>query len=224
IFPGYWVCLIICGCVIAPLMACVEFGSPARVFSVAENSSQSFILRNMGLFHLNGFSLEGIFVIRPYNIAGLLSHNPVRGMINGSLWSLPFEVGCYVAVAVLAAVGVLRGARLVVLGLFAALWGFYAFDWVNPDGFWRCFPYVGIKQAVMLCLYFSAGFVCFLYREKIPYSPALFVVSLIALGGSLAVKIFGLVAPIAMSYAFLWMAFALPFGKFDRKGDFSYGT
>ena len=27
-----------------------------------------------------------------------------------------------------------------------------------------------------------------------------------------------------MTYAFLWLAFALPFGRFDRKGDFSYGT
>ena len=35
---------------------------------------------------------------------------------------------------------------------------------------------------------------------------------------------FGLIAPLAMSYAFLWLAFALPFGRFDRKGDFSYGT
>jgi peptidoglycan/LPS O-acetylase OafA/YrhL len=27
-----------------------------------------------------------------------------------------------------------------------------------------------------------------------------------------------------MTYAFLWLAFALPFARFDRKGDFSYGT
>jgi peptidoglycan/LPS O-acetylase OafA/YrhL len=224
IFPGYWVCLIVCGCVIAPLMAFTEFGTPTRVFSVPWNSSQSFMLSNAGLFHLNGFSLEGILFIRPNTIAGLLRHNPVQGMVNGSLWTLPFEVSCYVAVALLAAVGVLRRARLVVLGLFAGLWCFYAFDWVNPNGFWRCFPHLGIKQAVMLCLYFSAGCVCFLYREKIPYSPAIFVASLVALGGSVPVKMFGLIAPVAMPYAFLCLAFALPFRSFDRKGDFSYGT
>jgi peptidoglycan/LPS O-acetylase OafA/YrhL len=27
-----------------------------------------------------------------------------------------------------------------------------------------------------------------------------------------------------MTYAFLWVAFALPFERFDRKGDFSYGA
>ena len=224
IFPAYWVCLIACGCVIAPLMAFAEFGTLTRVFSVPWNSSQSFMIGNAGLFHLNGFSLGGILFIRPTSIADLLAHNPVHRTINGSLWTLPFEVSCYLAVAALAAVGVLRRARFVLFGLFAGLWCLHAFDWVNPDGFWRCFPYPGMKQLVMLCLFFSAGCVCFLYREKIPHSTAIFVTSLVALGGSLPLGVFGLIAPIAMTYAFLWLAFALPFGRFDRKGDFSYGT
>lgn len=224
IFPAYWVCLIVCGCVIAPLMALAEFGTPMKVFSTSENSSQSFMIGNAGLLHLNGFSIGGILFIRPTSIADLLAHNPVHRTINGSLWTLPFEVSCYLAVAALAAIGVLRRARFVVFGLFAALWCLYAFDWINPDGFWRCFPYPGMKQVVMLCLFFSAGCVCFLYREKIPHSIAIFVISLVALGGSLLLGVFGLMAPIAMTYAFLWLAFALPFGRFDRKGDFSYGT
>jgi CRISPR-associated Cas5-like protein len=36
--------------------------------------------------------------------------------------------------------------------------------------------------------------------------------------------VFGLVAPVAMTYGFLWLAFAMPFGRFETKGDFSYGT
>jgi peptidoglycan/LPS O-acetylase OafA/YrhL len=41
---------------------------------------------------------------------------------------------------------------------------------------------------------------------------------------SLPFEVFGLVAPIAIPYAFLWLAFALPFARFDKRGDFSYGT
>jgi peptidoglycan/LPS O-acetylase OafA/YrhL len=81
-----------------------------------------------------------------------------------------------------------------------------------------------MRPLVMLCLFFSAGCVCFLYREKIAHSTALFVISLVALVVSLPVGAFGLIAPIAMTYAFLWLAFTLPFGRFDTKGDFSYGT
>jgi peptidoglycan/LPS O-acetylase OafA/YrhL len=224
IFPGYWMCLVVCACVFAPLMAFAEFGTLMRVFSASWNSSQSFMINNVGLLHLNEFSIGGILFIRPNSIAGVLSHNPVPGIINGSLWSLPFEVSCYLAVAALAAVGVLRRARFIVLGLFAGLWCLYAFDYVNPDGFSRCFPYFGMKQLVMLCLFFSAGCVCFLYREKIPHSTAIFITSLVVLGGSLPLGVFGLIAPVAMTYAFLWLAFALPFGRFDTKGDFSYGA
>lgn len=224
IFPGYWACLVVCACVFAPLMAFAEFGTLMGVFSAPTNSPQSFIINNAGLFHLNGFSLGGILFIRPNSIAGLLSHNPVPGMINGSLWSLPFEVICYLAIAALTAIRVLRRARFIVLGLFAGLWCFYAFDCVNPDGFWQYFPYPGMQLLVMLSLFFSAGCLCFLYREKIPHSKALFLISLILLGGSLPLKVFGLIAPIAMTYAFLWLAFTLPFGRFERRGDFSYGA
>jgi peptidoglycan/LPS O-acetylase OafA/YrhL len=224
IFPAYWVCLIVCGCVFAPLIAFAEFGTFTHVFFTPRNSAQSFMVSNAGLLHLNGFSIGGILFIRPNSIAGLLSHNPVPGVINGSLWSLPFEISCYLAVAALAAVGVLRRARSLVLGLFVALWCLHAFDCLDPDGFWQRFPYAGMKLLVMLCLFFSAGCLCFLYREKIPHSTALFVISLVVLGGSLPLKVFGLIAPVAMTYAFLWVAFALPFERFDRKGDFSYGT
>lgn len=224
IFPAYWVCLIICGCVFAPLMAFAEFGTFTHVFFTPRNSSQSFMLSNAGLFHLNGFSIGGILFIRPNSIAGLLSHNPVPGVFNGSLWSLPYEAGCYLAVAALAAAGVLRRARSIVLGLFTGLWCLYAFDCINPEGFSQSFPYPGMKLLIMLCLFFSAGGACFLYREKIPHSTAIFVISLVVLGVSLPLRMFGLIAPIAMTYAFLWLAFALPFGRFDRKGDFSYGT
>lgn len=224
IFPAYWVCLVVCACIFAPLVAYIEFGTFVRVFSAPQNSPQSFMIANVGLFHLNGLSVGGLMFIRPDSIAGLLANNPVPRTVNGSLWTLPFEVACYLAVAFLAAVGLLRRAKFAVLALFAALWYLYAFDCMDPDGFRRWFPYSGVKVLVMLCVYFLAGCVCFLYREKIPHSDVAFIVSLVVVGGSLPVGVFGLVAPIAITYAFLWLAFNLPFERFEMKGDFSYGT
>jgi peptidoglycan/LPS O-acetylase OafA/YrhL len=224
IFPGYWVCLIVCACVFAPIMSYVESGSLTRIFSSPWNSPQSFMINNAGVLHLNGFSIEGVVMFRPNSIGGLLRHNPVPGVLNGSLWTLPFELICYLAVAAMALVGVLRRAKGFVLVLFGALWCLHAFDCVNPEGFSRCFPAIGVKQLVMLCLYFCGGCVCFLYREKILASPWLFVGALLLLGIGLAAGVFGFVAPIAMTYAFLWLAFSLPFTRFEARGDFSYGT
>ena len=224
IYPGYWICLVLCAGVFAPLAAFIEFGDPLRVFLAPRTSSQSFLIHNAGLFHANGLSIEGILAIRPNSIAGLLRNNPLPGIINGSLWTLPFEVACYLAVAVLAAIGVLRRARWIVVAMFVGLWCLHAFAYLNPEGFGRYFPSAGIRPLVMLCLYFSAGCVCFLYREKIPHSTVVFVLSLVMLAASLLFGAFGLIAPIALSYAFLWLAFTLRFGRFETKGDFSYGV
>jgi peptidoglycan/LPS O-acetylase OafA/YrhL len=76
----------------------------------------------------------------------------------------------------------------------------------------------------LLTLYFSAGCVCYLYRASIPASKVLFgaCLGLVVIG--LAFGSFGLVAPVAMSYVFMCLAFWLPIRRFDAWGDFSYGT
>jgi peptidoglycan/LPS O-acetylase OafA/YrhL len=182
------------------------------------------MIGNAGLFHFDGFSIPDILFIRPTSIGGLLRQNPTPNILNGTLWTLPIEVTCYLAVAALAAVGVLRRAKFIVAALFIVSWGLYAFYYSDPVGFRACFPIGGLRFLVMLCPFFAAGSVCFLYREKIPHSLPLFVISVVLLAVSLPFGVFGLVAPIAMPYAFLWVAFALPFARFDKKGDFSYGT
>jgi len=224
IFPGYWACLVVCAFVFAPLIALAEQGTLLGVFSAPRNSPQSYMLNNAGLFHLNGFSLLGIVDLHPKGIAGLLSHNPVPFQINGSLWTLPFEVACYLGVAALAMFGIMRRGRFVVLVLFVALWSLYALSYVNPRSFNRYFAHNGINALIPLCLFFAAGCVCFAYREKIPCSALIFAACVVILAASLPLGAFGLVSPIFMTYAFLWLAFRLPFGRFDAKGDFSYGT
>lgn len=224
IFPAYWICLVVCACVFAPLVAFVEHGTLLRVFSAPQDSPQSYMLGNAGLFHLHGGSLLGIVNIHPQTIAGLLRHNPFPYAINGSLWTLPFEVGCYVCVAALAVLGVVRRARGVVLILFVALWSLYAFSYLNSESFHRWLPVPGIDWLIMLSLFFCAGCVCFLYREKIPCSGAAFATCVAMLAASLPFGMFGLVTPIFLTYAFLWLAFNFSFPRFDAQGDFSYGT
>lgn len=48
--------------------------------------------------------------------------------------------------------------------------------------------------------------------------------SVVLLAVGLAFDSFGLVAPIALSYAFMCLAFWVPIRHFDARGDFSYGT
>ena len=224
IFPGYWACLIVCGCVFAPYFAYVEHGTLLRVFSAPRSSPQAYMFHNAGLFHLNGFSILGVLNVFPQSIAGLLSRNPYPFQINGSLWTLPFEFVCYLAVAALALFGVIRRARFFVVALFVILWSLHAYNYLWPKSFSHAFSCAGITMFIPLGLFFSVGSLCFLYREKIPCSSWAFVACMAVLVASLPLGLFGLAAPIFMSYAFLWLAFNLPFSRFDAKGDYSYGT
>jgi peptidoglycan/LPS O-acetylase OafA/YrhL len=224
IFPGYWVCLIVCGLIFAPYFAYVEYGNPLVIFFAPVTPPQTYILHNAGLLHSNGFTLLGVMNVFPQSIAGLLSHNPFPYQINGSLWSLPFEFVCYLAVAAFAFCGIIRRARSVVAGLAAILWSLFAYSYLWPRSFSLTFPLAALSLFLPLGLFFSVGSLCFLYREKIPSSAWVFVACIAVLVGSLPLGLFGIAAPIFMSYAFLWLAFNLPFSRFDAKGDYSYGT
>jgi peptidoglycan/LPS O-acetylase OafA/YrhL len=223
IFPGYWVCLLVCGFAFAPLIAWVEHGTLTRIFSAPYGSPQAFVLHNVGLFHLKP-SFIGAVTISPPGFVGLLTHNPMPVSINGSLWTLPLEVACYAGVAALAMCGLVRRGRWVFLASFAGFLLLYAHNYLYPASFNRSFPVPGLTVFIPLALSFSAGCVCFVYREKIPCSGWIFALCLVLLATSLAFGVFHLLMPIFLTYVFLWLAVTLPFSRFDAKGDFSYGT
>lgn len=240
IFPGYWVCLLVTALVFAPFYALasqdvfvrdplslllLDFDMPGRAIALCPwDSARAYVMGNAAMFHFNGLSISGIMNLRPATIGGVLSASPHPWSINGSLWSLPYEFACYLALAGLAVAGGLRRGRLAIVVLFVGLWALYAFSCLDPEYFQRCFPYRCLQLALLLTLYFSAGCVCYLYREQIPVSKVLFAASLILMAAGLTFGSFGLVAPIAMSYAFMSLAFRLPIRHFDARGDFSYGT
>jgi peptidoglycan/LPS O-acetylase OafA/YrhL len=182
------------------------------------------VIDNAAMFHLRGFSMKSAMAVSSTHIVGLLRHNPFPSIMNGSLWTLPVELLCYIAAAILAALGVMQRRRIVVLALFAVLLGVHEFNCVNPEAFRRCFPFFSFDVLSNLCFYFSAGSVCFLYREKIPYSKALFFGSICLAGLSLVVAPLAFLAPIALPYSFLCLGFKASVGRFNPKGDYSYGT
>jgi len=224
IVPGYWTCLLVSAFVFAPIFCAIEYGTLFEVFWAPANSPQSYVADNAAMFHPRGFSMKSVMAVSSSHIAGLLGHNPSPWTINGSLWTLPIELLCYAAVAVLTAFGVMQRRKMVVLALFALLLGLYEFHCLNPEAFRLRFPFFAFDVLLNFLLYFFAGSVCFLYRETIPYSRSLF-------WGSLCLAVFSLLfaplawlAPIALPYAFLCLGFKLPAGRWNTRGDFSYGT
>jgi peptidoglycan/LPS O-acetylase OafA/YrhL len=46
-----------------------------------------------------------------YNLPGVFASNPYPRAVNGSLWTLPFEIGCYIMAATIYGIGMLAGAK-----------------------------------------------------------------------------------------------------------------
>jgi len=103
IFPGLWLCLAVAAFGLAPLAAGLA-GVGYR-----PTDGVSYVVSNLSSLNLaTGVGPE-------------LAAVPLRGIWNGSLWTLPVELGCYVVMGALARLGTLGpgAARRLVVGLGA---------------------------------------------------------------------------------------------------------
>lgn len=171
-----------------------------------------YLLKNSTLFWGTTGSLPGVF-----------SALPLRNVINGSLWTLPFEVRMYVALGGLwLLLAPLAGHRkrvfqglILLIAVGALVTHLFALLWEGE-----------LDQRRRLTFLFFAGAACWLFRSSIRLNTRNFVMLAIAVGASTLDKnVFALVYHLGLSYLMLWIAY-VPGGvlrKYNRMGDFSYG-
>lgn len=203
IMPGFWVCLVLVGFVAAPVAALLEGKSISTPFTVAPTVFE-FLAVNAGL------------LINEYGIAGLLADNPMPLVFIGSLWTLVLEAMCYVALAVLGVLGLLRH-RWLVLVLTLGLWSL-----LSAQALGVSVP-MGDSVLRMLTMFFL-GASTYLFAELLPAHWSVFagaVVLFLASAGTL--ENYRVIGAAAFAYTLLWMAIRLPF-KRRLPVDLSYGV
>lgn len=114
----------------------------------------SYVPRNMSLGLLQ-YSLPGVFYENPYGSA-----------LNGSLWTLFYEVACYIAVMVIGFAGIIR-KRLAFSLLFAVLAVLHLFANGQSPDFARTYR---LHQFVSLAFPFALGTAAYVWREQLPLS------------------------------------------------------
>lgn len=170
---------------------------------------------------LNLTNMFGMGVI-PYvsgTLPGAFADNPFPGAVNGSLWTLPYEVLCYVTVVLAGLAGVLARPRWFALALVALIACYLAiFAGLGPrDG--------RIDHFLYLAVPFWIGGAFWIWRDKVVLSPlislALFGLAWLALGSLLFRPLFCL----ALIHLLFTIGYArLPLlGQYNRLGDYSYG-
>ena len=199
------------GLVAATLLVALVLGPALSVLPLAE------YLREAELWRF----IRGTLTTFKSNAAlpGLFPHNPYRAPL-GTVWTLKYEVLCYLGVLAAGAAGLLRrrwSALLLTGGLAVAL---VAAEAINP-----ALP-KGLETSLRLPMIFSGGAALYLWRERVRLWlwPLLGVAILCALAqGSV---LYRTLLFLGETYGALWLCLA-PFlarPVLDPPADLSYGT
>jgi peptidoglycan/LPS O-acetylase OafA/YrhL len=231
IYPALWVCLLVTALVVGPLVAIREHGSMAGYWTTGAGGP---------LGYLRGDWWTGV---RQYGIHDLFVTTTPWGRITGSsvfdgaLWSLAYEMLCYVGIGILAVTAVLRQARRFVLFLLVAVFLKILLDYLRTPGITGpvadhsggfTAPLLGgisLHWLIYLGLTFLIGAAADLYRERIPVHDGLALVAAVVLVGSLTIGGFFVAGLPAFAYLLIWLSIRMPrrLHWIGRKNDYSYG-
>ena len=237
--PAYWVCLIVTAFVIGA----VAWTHQQHPSSCSIFSCYYFIPRDGPFQYLYHNWFLGW---NQFNIGSTPAGGPVPYFWNNSVWTLLPEVICYLILAGLASLKLLR-RRLVVVALFCGVWLLEAvIAWQGPAN--NVAHYFGpftvtpalLFGVIMLAPAFLSGTLLYLYRDKVPDSGwlALGFILVFVVGSYLPFFGHGIsrfshflpgstsvMAP-ALAYPLVWLGIHLPapFRRVGAHNDYSYGV
>ncbi len=161
------------------------------------------------LYLLNSFCLAIQF-----HVTNLFTRNPIH-VVNGCLWSLPFELSCY---WFLAFIGQLKGLKIInsILILLLLIVMYYFIGW----DVW--------KNVVLYTFFFLSGSTYYIFRKRIILNKYLSIILLLILIVVFSLNINrhikDMAVAITLPYIIISFAYTKSFlNNFSKYGDFSYG-
>jgi peptidoglycan/LPS O-acetylase OafA/YrhL len=208
ILPGYWVCLVV-----------TAFGFGALFWWREYGTLSGFVGQPDGPFRY--LERNWLVRIRQWDLDGL-GDLPHPNALNGSLWTLLDEVRCYVVLAGLAALGVIRKGRSPVL---LAMTGFWWMATVVPVPF-DTGPWFQLKDRMLAvhALAFFLGALAYVYADRIPLSRGGAAVAAAALVVAFATHTYDLAGIFPLAYLVVFAAVEAPFTRVNTTTDISYGV
>jgi peptidoglycan/LPS O-acetylase OafA/YrhL len=160
-----------------------------------------------------------IIGIVKYKLPGVFLNNPQPDLVNGQLWTLKFELYCYILLAVAVLIGLVRPRiRYAVFATVGLLLFFMlgAFVFVKK-------PTLAVHGPVLVAC-FVAGVGAYLYRDRIVWSGRLFAIALAATFLCLSIPRGEYLVPLPVAYATVYLGLLDPHRiGLVKKGDYSYG-
>ncbi|ELR82802.1 MULTISPECIES: acyltransferase family protein [Mycobacterium] len=213
ILPGFYVCMIVTAFVFAPLSVAIQGGSAARLlFSFAPFE---YVLKNIAVMWL-----------KP-DVGGTPHDIPNAGIWNASLWSLFWEVMCYLVVAIIGIAGLANRRWVSLTILVMAAIGASLMPPVRfPDVFHHPEGNIATTLIFMACraaIMFAAGAFLCQWRDVIPARWSLVAVSVVIVLAAGQLPDYRVVAAIPLAYAVVVSGSLLQSRRLRLRTDLSYG-
>ncbi|WP_217474549.1 acyltransferase family protein [Stutzerimonas stutzeri] len=199
IFPALCVSVLLTVLIVGPLVT----GLPLKDYLL--HSQTARFLGNMAL--VTHFHLPEVFTT-----------NPFPDTVNGSVWTLPYEVLMYASLMLLGLIGLIGRAATLAVPLALMLVHFYLIPGLGLES-------EVLRKTTRLGMFFFFGATLYLYRRVLPWN---WKVALSLLGLSLlsaGTELWPYVHVLTLPYLTIYLAH-LPIPRlagFGRYGDFSYG-
>lgn len=205
ILPGYYVCLIVTAFIFAPFSVVIQGGSPATL--LRSTAPLEYVLKNGAVAYLQP------------DIAGTLHGAPGGPAWNGSLWSLIWELLCYLAVAGIGVAGLANRRWVSLAVLVPATLLATQIPPLTFPGVWTI-PQLIVRSAIM----FSAGALIYQWKDVIPARWSLVVVSVVIVLAAGQLPDYRVVGALPLAYAIIASGTLLKSSHLRLRTDLSYGV
>jgi peptidoglycan/LPS O-acetylase OafA/YrhL len=212
IFPALWVMLLLTIFILGPRFTNLPLPS-----YFADHATRSYLVRGATLFRGVTFSLPGVFALNPY-----------RDAVNGSLWTLPYEVNMYARLALIWLVMVVTGKHrkraFKALAVSYAAWlGVRYLALILSNGA------SAVPLGVELPFMFFIGSAFYILKDHIQLSRPFFFLLAGALAFSLHARLaFQITYTASLAYLVLYLAYVPScrglIRRYNLIGDYSYGV
>ncbi len=162
--------------------------------------------------------INSTLIILRNSLPGVFESNPISGVINGSLWTLPWEIRAYFIVGVLA----------FFVGIHKRISTFFFVSVILLEALYTQYPWSSkwyVEVALRFFSYFFMGVLLYKYRDAIALRLKYFVMSVLVMAVSYFFGIFELAALFFLPYAVFYLVYvpAWVIRHYSRLGDYSYG-
>ena len=180
---------------------------------LSNKQTYRYFLKNITLF----FGVE-------YNLPGVFANTPHKYAVNGSIWTLPYEVEMYAYLAIIGSI-LIYFQKWFSNNYLKTIFLCIAVIAVSGNIANHFHPFISDKFIRLFSLFFT-GTAFYIWRDSIYLSLKFFLLLIIPLSFSIVEKeVFFVIYSLSIAYLIFYIAY-VPAGiirNFNKVGDYSYG-